>query len=56
MSDGAIITLMTDFGVSSPYVGAMKGVILAISPRARIVDISHAIGPQNIVEACPGIG
>ena len=46
-----IITLLTDFGVSSPYVAAMKGVILSINPKVTIVDISHNIAPQNIDEA-----
>ena len=36
-----IITLTTDFGVGSPYVAAMKGVIFSIDPGATIVDISH---------------
>lgn len=43
-----IITLTTDFGVGSPYVAAMKGVILSINPLAQVVDLTHAIGPQNI--------
>jgi len=43
-----IITLTTDFGVGSPYVAAMKGVILSINPAANIVDLSHAIRPQDI--------
>jgi S-adenosylmethionine hydrolase len=43
-----IITLTTDFGLGSPYVAAMKGVILSINPEARLVDISHAVGPQNV--------
>jgi S-adenosylmethionine hydrolase len=43
-----LITLTTDFGEGSPYIAAMKGVILAINPRVRIVDITHAIGPQDI--------
>jgi S-adenosyl-L-methionine hydrolase (adenosine-forming) len=30
-----ILTLTTDFGLSDHYVGAMKGVILGICPRAR---------------------
>jgi hypothetical protein len=42
------ITLTTDFGEGSPYVAEMKGVILSINPDARIVDVSHAIPPQNI--------
>ncbi|MEM8946491.1 MAG: SAM-dependent chlorinase/fluorinase [Planctomycetota bacterium] len=43
--------MTTDFGVSSPYVAAMKGVIASINPDARLVDISHAIEPQRIFEA-----
>lgn len=46
-----IITLTTDFGDASPYVAAMKGVILGINPAARIVDLSHAIPPQDIRHA-----
>jgi S-adenosylmethionine hydrolase len=43
-----LITLTTDFGASSPYVAAMKGVILSLNPAAQIVDITHAIPPQDI--------
>jgi len=43
-----IITLTTDFGEGSRYVAAMKGVILTINPAARIVDLTHAIPPQDI--------
>ena len=47
----AIITLTTDFGTSDLYVGVMKGVILNINPRAQIVDITHAIPPQDLEAA-----
>src|SRR5207244_1019242 len=43
-----VITLTTDFGEESPYVAAMKGVILGINPSARIIDLSHQIPPQNL--------
>jgi len=43
-----IITLTTDFGDGSPYVAAMKGVILSINPAATIVDISHTVPAQDI--------
>ena len=46
-----LITLTTDFGLSDHYVGAMKGVILSICPRARIVDISHGVSDYEIAEA-----
>ena len=42
------IALLTDFGLRDYFVGAMKGVILSIDPRAVIVDITHAIQPQSI--------
>ncbi len=45
-----IISLTTDFGFKDPYVGVMKGVILSIDPGAVIVDITHGISPQNILE------
>lgn len=38
-----LITLTTDFGTSDPYVGVMKGVILARCPAAKLVDLTHAI-------------
>jgi S-adenosylmethionine hydrolase len=45
------ITLTTDFGTRDYFVGSLKGVILGIHPEARIIDISHEVGPQNILEA-----
>ncbi|MEM9694016.1 MAG: SAM-dependent chlorinase/fluorinase [Myxococcota bacterium] len=36
-----VVTLTTDFGHKGPFVGAMKGVILARHPAARIIDITH---------------
>lgn len=46
-----IVTLTTDFGWSSYYVGALKGVILGIAPEAQLVDISHEIPPQDVLAA-----
>lgn len=43
-----IVALLTDFGTQDIYVGVMKGVILGIAPATSIVDITHAITPQNI--------
>jgi len=47
----AVITLITDFGLEDPFVGIMKGVILNLEPSARIIDITHGIEPQNILQA-----
>lgn len=46
-----VITLMTDFGTNDHFVGVMKGVILNINPKVRIVDITHAIPPQDVHSA-----
>ena len=46
-----LITLTTDFGLDDPFVGIMKGVILNIEPYAQIIDITHNIKPQNILQA-----
>ncbi|MDP2663407.1 MAG: SAM-dependent chlorinase/fluorinase [Dehalococcoidia bacterium] len=45
-----IITLTTDFGIEDYYVGVMKGVILGIDPQARLVDLTHSVGPQQVVQ------
>lgn len=44
-----VITLLTDFGWDDPYVAVVKGVILGIHPRARLVDITHTIPPQDVL-------
>jgi S-adenosylmethionine hydrolase len=49
MKPSGIITLATDFGLTDPYVGMMKGVILSINPKARLVDISHHIQAGSIL-------
>lgn len=45
-----IITLTTDFSLQDSYVGEMKGVIYSIDSEVNIVDISHLVEPQNILE------
>ncbi|RLI78715.1 hypothetical protein DRP05_06420 [Archaeoglobales archaeon] len=44
-----VITLLTDFG--DFYPGVMKGVILRICHGIKIVDITHTIEPQNVLQA-----
>ena len=44
----AIITLLTDFGLTDEYVGVMKGAVLAVNPAAVIVDICHQIPAQDV--------
>src|SRR5881392_3209635 len=44
----SLITLTTDFGVIDNFVGVMKGVIAGIAPAARVIDLSHAVPPQDV--------
>lgn len=46
-----VIALLTDFGLEDTYVGVMKGVMLSICPTARLIDLTHAIAPQNVRQA-----
>lgn len=46
-----VVTLTTDFGLEDPFVGVMKGRIVARFPAARIIDVTHAIAPQRPAEA-----
>ncbi|HEU5073270.1 MAG TPA: SAM-dependent chlorinase/fluorinase [Polyangiaceae bacterium] len=51
MTPSGVITLLTDFGLKDPYVGMMKGAILRGFRQATLVDLTHAISPQDIAAA-----
>lgn len=44
-----LVTLTTDFGVQSMYAAAMKGALFTVNPNVLVIDLSHAIPPQNLV-------
>lgn len=46
-----LITLTTDFGIRDAYVAAMKGIMISIAPSATLIDISHEVSPQDVMEA-----
>jgi S-adenosylmethionine hydrolase len=49
--DVNLTTFTTDFGLSDPYVGEVRGVIDAISPETRVIDITHDVEPGNLLQA-----
>jgi S-adenosylmethionine hydrolase len=51
MEPSGIVTLLTDFGRDGPYAAAMKGALLAVNPRAVLVDGTHDVAPQRILQA-----
>lgn len=46
-----IITLTTDYGTRDPYVAALKGVLITMAPSVSVMDLSHEIAPQDLMEA-----
>ena len=46
-----LVTLTTDFGVRQPFVGIMKGVMLAHAAHLRFVDMAHEVTAFKPIEA-----
>lgn len=44
------VSLTTDFGLGDGYVGVMHGVCLRVDPGLRVVDLTHAVRPQDVLE------
>lgn len=44
------ITFLTDFGLQDDFVGTCHGVIAAIAPEARVIDVTHGIPPQAVLQ------
>lgn len=42
------ISFTTDYGTSDAFVGICKGVVAGIAPRARVIDVTHAVGAQDV--------
>ena len=47
---GPPVVLMTDFGLADDAVGLMRGVILGISPRSQVVDLTHRVPVFDVAE------
>jgi len=44
------ITFLSDFGLRDDFVGTCHGVIARIAPAASIIDITHGIEPQAVLQ------
>ena len=44
------ITFLTDFGLRDDFVGTCHGVIKRIAPEVQIIDITHGIPPQSVLQ------
>ena len=45
-----IVTFLTDFGLEDDFVGTCHGVIARIAPDARVIDVTHGIAPQAVLQ------
>jgi S-adenosylmethionine hydrolase len=45
-----VITFLTDFGLQDDFVGTCHGVIARIAPDARVIDVTHGIEPQAVLQ------
>ena len=55
MATQPLITLTTDFGLTDPFVGVMKGVIASICPAAQVIDITHGVKAFDVLEGALAI-
>lgn len=53
---GSTITLLTDFGLTDPFVGVMKGVLAALAPASRTIDLTHDLPPQDVAAGAFWLG
>jgi S-adenosyl-L-methionine hydrolase (adenosine-forming) len=44
------ITFLTDFGLQDDFVGVCHGVIAQVAPEARVIDVTHGIAPQAVLQ------
>jgi len=45
-----LITFLTDFGLQDDFVGVCHGVIQRIAPGTQVIDVTHGIRPQAVLE------
>jgi S-adenosyl-L-methionine hydrolase (adenosine-forming) len=44
------ITFLTDFGLQDDFVGTCHGVMKGIAPDVQIIDVTHGIPPQGVLQ------
>jgi S-adenosyl-L-methionine hydrolase (adenosine-forming) len=44
------ITFLTDFGVEDDFVGVCRGVMRGIAPETTVIDVTHGIPPQGVLQ------
>jgi hypothetical protein len=55
MDTRPLITFTTDFGLTDPFVGIMKGVIASICPAVRVIDITNGVKAFDVLDGALAI-
>jgi len=50
------IVFMSDYGLADEFVGICHGVVARIAPRARVIDLTHAIPRHDVVAGAIALG
>ena len=45
-----VVCFLTDFGLQDDFVGTCHGVIARIAPDVRVIDVTHGIPPQAVLQ------
>lgn len=46
----SFLTFTSDYGLEDSYVGVCTGVIARLAPHTRVIDVLHAVAPQDIAQ------
>ncbi len=45
-----VVTFLTDFGLQDDFVGTCHAVIAGIAPDAKVIDLTHGVPPQAVLQ------
>lgn len=51
LAQAPLIALLTDFGLSDPYVGQVKAVLATAAPAVPVLDICHRVAAHDVAQA-----
>lgn len=46
-----LVALLTDFGLSDPYVGQVKAVLATVAPGLPVLDLCHRVAAHDVAQA-----
>jgi S-adenosyl-L-methionine hydrolase (adenosine-forming) len=46
----SLVTFLSDFGTDDAFVGLCHAALLAAGPQVRVVDLSHTVRPQDVLQ------